>query len=246
MVVGTGRYWWTVVDRFDRFDQFDQFDQMTSSTSSTSSSNTTQHDQHGSHKHMLQSHSHPYPEPVMPRLAPITGKSDVPAEHHAVVDDIIKVFKRVRGPYSVLLHSPKIAKQLLDVGGFFRDQSIVDARLRTIAILVTARERQSAYVWAAQFEAAHRAGIPEETLALIRSKADPGKFCELEREVVDYTEQLMRTNRASQAAFDALHRRHGAQWLVELTAAINYYGALSGIVNAFEVGAPEDGDAVPR
>ena len=45
----------------------------------------------------------------MPRVAPITGKSDVPAEHHAVVDAVVNVFGNVRGPFSMLLPSPKLA-----------------------------------------------------------------------------------------------------------------------------------------
>ena len=48
----------------------------------------------------------------MPRLTPITGKSDVPAEHHGVVDAVVKVFGNVRGPFSMLLHSPKLAERL--------------------------------------------------------------------------------------------------------------------------------------
>jgi hypothetical protein len=35
------------------------------------------------------------------------------------------------------------------------------------------------------------------------------------------------------------------QWLVELTAAANYFALLSGVVNAFEVAAPPDGDTLP-
>jgi hypothetical protein len=31
----------------------------------------------------------------MPRIAPITGKSDVPAAHHGVVDAVVKVFSSV-------------------------------------------------------------------------------------------------------------------------------------------------------
>jgi len=58
---------------------------------------------------------------------------------------------------------------------------------------------------------------------------------------VTYVRQLMRTNRTDQAAFDALKNRHGVQWLVELTAAANYFALLSGVVNAFEVAAPADG-----
>ncbi len=48
-----------------------------------------------------------------------------------------------------------------------------------------------------------------------------------------------------QKTFDALKNRHGAQWLVELTAAANYFALLSGVVNAFEVAAPPDGDKLP-
>ena len=78
----------------------------------------------------------------MPRVAPITGKSDVPAEHHAVVDGVLKVFGQVRGPFSMLLHSPKLAERMLSIGNFYRDESVVEPKLRSLAILVAARERQ--------------------------------------------------------------------------------------------------------
>jgi hypothetical protein len=45
--------------------------------------------------------------------------------------------------------------------------------------------------------------------------------------------------------FDRLNERHGVQWLVELTAMANYYGMLCGVVNAFEVDVPPDGDRLP-
>lgn len=181
----------------------------------------------------------------MPRIAPITGKSDVPAEHHGVVDAVLKVFGRVGGPYSVLLHSPKLAERVLGLGGFYREESIVAPKDRSLAILVAARERQGAYVWAAQVNAARRGGLREEAIDLIRAKADPAKFPVEEREIVIYAQQLLRDKRVDQAAFDALLNRHGVQWLVELTAAACYYGFLSGVVSAFEVPAPPDGDKLP-
>jgi 4-carboxymuconolactone decarboxylase len=181
----------------------------------------------------------------MPRVAPITGKSDVPAEHHAVVDHVLKVFGNVRGPFSMLLHSPKLAEKLLSLGDFYRDDSIVAGKDRSLAILVGVRERQAAYVWAAQVNAAKRAGVREEAIDVIRTKGDPGKLPAEEREIIVYAEQLFRRNRVDQAAFDALVKRHGVPWLVELTANANYYGILCGIVNAFEVAAPPDGDKLP-
>ena len=181
----------------------------------------------------------------MPRVAPITGKSDVPAEHHAVVDAVVNVFGNVRGPFSMLLHRPKLAERVLPLVTFFRDESVVEPKLRSVAILTAVREREAAYVWAAQVAAARRNGLPEEVIDLIRAKGDPGKLPAEEREIVTYVRQLMRTNRADQAVFDALQKRYGVQWLVELTAAANYFALLSGVVNAFEVAAPPDGDKLP-
>ena len=80
---------------------------------------------------------------------------------------------------------------------------------------------------------------------VIRAKGDPGKLPAEERDIVTYARQLMRTNRVDQSVFDALQKRFGTQWLVELTAAVNYYALLAGVVNAFEVAAPPDGDKLP-
>ena len=182
----------------------------------------------------------------MPRVAPITGKSDVPAEHHAVVDGVLQTFGQVRGPFSMLLHSPKLAERVLGIVNFYRNDSIVEPKLRSLAILVAAREREGAYVWAAQVAAARRAGVREEAIDLIRAKGDPARLPVEEREIVTYAQQLLRTNRSDQAAFDALRGRYSVQWLVELTAAANYFAFLCGIVNAFEVPAPPDGDQLPR
>src|SRR5436189_4450349 len=112
----------------------------------------------------------------MPRVAPITGKSDVPAEHHTVVDAVVNVFGNVRGPFSMLLHSPKLAERLLPLVTFFRDESVVSANLRSVAILSAVREREAAYVWAAQVAAARRNGVSDEVIDLLRAKGDPGKL----------------------------------------------------------------------
>jgi 4-carboxymuconolactone decarboxylase len=181
----------------------------------------------------------------MPRVAPITGKSDVAAEYHGVVDGVLQVFGQVRGPFSMLLHSPKLAEQLLNLGNFYRDHSIVAPKDRSLAILVAARERQGAYVWSAQVNAARRGGVREEAIDVIRARKNPSGLTVEEREIIAYAEQLICHNRVDQTTFEALRNRHGVQWLVELTAAANYYTILCGIVNAFEVPAPPDGDKLP-
>lgn len=181
----------------------------------------------------------------MPRVAPITGKADVAAEHHAVVDAVVSVFGNVRGPFSMLLHSPKLAERILPLVKFFRDDSVVAPPLRSVAILAAVREREAAYVWSAQVAAARRNGVKDDVIDLLRAKGDAARLGADERDIVVYVRQLMRTNRVEQAVFDALLERHGVQWLLELTAAANYFALLAGVVNAFEVAAPADGDKLP-
>jgi 4-carboxymuconolactone decarboxylase len=181
----------------------------------------------------------------MPRVAPVTGKEEVPGEHHPVVDDVIGVFGEVRGPFSILLHSPKLADKMLQFVKFNRNESIVEPPLRSVAILAAVREKEAAYVWAAQVGAARRAGVAEATIDLLRAAGDPAALSQDECDIVAYVRQLMRTNRVEQPLFDRLQQRHGAQWLVEMTAVANYFAMLSGITNAFEVPARPDGDKLP-
>src|SRR3954463_2108123 len=129
----------------------------------------------------------------MTRVPAITGKADVPAEHHAVVDAVMKTFGRIRGPYSMLLHSPGIAKHYLGIVDFGREGTIVEQNVRSLAALTAASERGGMYVWAAQMESARKAGVREEAIEVIRAKGDPAKLTEDERQVVAFAQQLART-----------------------------------------------------
>jgi 4-carboxymuconolactone decarboxylase len=181
----------------------------------------------------------------MPRVEPIKAKTDLAPEHQHVADEVLKVFGSIRGPFSMLLHSPKLAERVIKLVTFYRDDSIVDAKLRSVGILAAVREREGAYVWSAQVGAARRNGLEDSVIDLLRAKGDPAGLSAEQRDIVVYARQLMRTNKVEQALFDRLNQRFGVQWMVEFTAAINYFAMLCGIVNAFEVAVPPDGDKLP-
>ena len=179
----------------------------------------------------------------MPRLNPITTKSALAPEHAHVADAVLKVFGHIRGPFSMLLHSPTLAERMLPLVTFVREDTIVGPpNLRFAGILTAARERDSAYVWAAQVEQARKNGIRAELIDVIRAKGDPTKLPADEREIVNYVRQLMRNNRADAATFDAIKAKYSEQWILELTAVFNFFSFVSGIANALEVQPPEGGD----
>ena len=182
----------------------------------------------------------------MPRITPIKSKSDLPAEHQHVADAVLKVYGDIRGPWTMLLHSPKLTSKVLPITPFLWNETTIEGKLRSVGILAAVREREAQYVWAAQVGQARKNGVREEVIDLLRAKGDASKLPVPERDIVNYVRQLSRSNRVDQATFNALKDRFGEQWLVELTAAIGYFGLVSGIANAFEVAAPADGDKLDK
>ena len=178
----------------------------------------------------------------MPRITPISSKEQVSAEGQHVADDVLGVFGRIRGPFSMFLHSPKLAERMISLVKFNRDDCVVEPRLRSHAILVAVRERESAYVWSAQVGAARRAGVSEETIDILRANGDVSGLPQVERDIVNLTRQLMRTNRCDYPVFNRLLGKYGEQWMVELIAVAHNFTVLCGVTNAFEVAVPEDGD----
>ena len=181
----------------------------------------------------------------MPRIDIISDKSQVPAAAQHVAEDVLGVFGRIRGPFSVLLHSPALAERMLGIVKFNREGCIVEPRLRSHAILAAVRERESAYVWSAQVGAAKRAGVDDKTIDLLRAQGDASGLPDDERDIVNLTRQLLRSNRCDYPAFNRLHGKYGTQWMVELIAVAHYFVVLSGVTNAFEVAVPADGDQLP-
>lgn len=181
----------------------------------------------------------------MPRIEPISDKSQVAAEHQSVVDAVLETFGALRGPHSILLHSPALDKPALELGNYFRYHGIVKSPEKELAFITAAREKDCLYVWAAQVGAARRGGLGEEAIEVVKNRGDASGLEAHEAEIVTYVRQLLRNNRVDQSVYDALVKRHGVQWVIEMTMGVGYYGMLAGVVNAFEVGTPADGDVLP-
>lgn len=180
-----------------------------------------------------------------PRVTPITRRDQVPEEHRSVFDAVAEGRGSVRGPFSILMHSPVLCRRMLDVGTFLRVNSRVPPDLRELAIIATAREKDCPYVWAAHAPAARKAGTSDAAITAVRDRGDLTGLPPAERDTVDYVRQLSRTNRVAQPLFDRLLGQHGVPWLVELTCLVGHYGIVTAILNAFEVAPAPDAEQLP-
>ena len=172
----------------------------------------------------------------MARLTSIKSKDQVPAEHHAVFDAVVKSRGAVQGPFTMLMHCPPLAAHLVNLGGYVRFEGKLDHRVRVLAAMVVAREYEAIYVWGAQTGSARRQGVPESTITAIRENHSRGLPPE-DAQIVDFTRDLLQKHRVDSATVKALQQRFGEEQFIELTGTIGYYSLLAMTANATELEA---------
>ncbi len=171
----------------------------------------------------------------MSRLPEIATKDQLSEDAHAVFDAIAESRGRVRGPFSILLHSPELAGRAAHLGAFVRFESSVPPEVRELAVLLGAHLWRCEYEWSAHLPQAQRVGVRPEAIAAIERDADLEAFTADEALVVRYGRALLTTNRVDPETFEALRARYGDRVLVELTATLGYYSMLAIVLNAAEV-----------
>ena len=172
----------------------------------------------------------------MARLKSISGKNQVPAEHHAIVDAVVQSRGAVQGPFTMLLHCPPLAEHVMHLGAYVRFEGKLDKRVRALAAMTVARELDTVYVWGAQTGQARKLGVPEATIKAIRERHSRGLPAE-DAQVVDFTRDLVSKHRVDAASVKALQQRFGDEQFIELTGTIGYYSLLAMTANACELEA---------
>src|SRR5205807_10247559 len=80
----------------------------------------------------------------------------------------------LRGPGGIHLHSPELARHTRALNRYLRQEAGLGGRVRELAILVTARELDSQFEWAAHEAEGRREGLSSEIIETIRHRRDTG------------------------------------------------------------------------
>ena len=181
-----------------------------------------------------------------PRVMPITAREQVAEADRATFDAMNKARGVLRGPYSILMYSPKFCVLVDAVSRYLRRHSQVKPAYGELCIIAVAREKDCPYVWAAHIVAARQAGVSETAIAAVRERSSLTALQQQEADIIDYVRQLHRSHRVTQPLFDRLCEHHSIPWLVELTAIIGHYGMVTAQLNAFEVSPRADADGLDK
>jgi 4-carboxymuconolactone decarboxylase len=131
-----------------------------------------------------------------------------------------------------------------------RCDSAIAARSRAISYCFAARHAGNQFEWTMHAPLAISAGVAPEAIEALRQGATPRPLAPDEEDAVDFARELLATHGVSDLAYRAALARWGERGIVELTALVGYFVAVSWLMNVARTPAragPSAGlDAFPQ
>jgi 4-carboxymuconolactone decarboxylase len=183
-----------------------------------------------------------YPDDIDPQSQcrlPLPRRDELDAERQRVYDSLTDPqggsLRGLRGPGGIHLHSPGLARHNRPLNRYLRLEAGLGGRLRELAILVTARELDSQFEWAAHEAEARRKGLAPEVIETIRHRRDPAGLAEADAVVIELGREIFTARRVASATFARALALFGRRKLVDLVALMGNYAATAALLTAFDM-----------
>jgi len=149
---------------------------------------------------------------------PYLSKSDLKPEHQELLAREINLNR-------ALVNSPGAARAFSRLGGYIRNQSTLDGRLREMAILQVGFLTRSPYEWSHHIKIGHDFGVSDEDVRAIVVESEGGVSTlePLARAVCLGARQMVVDQRIDDATFEALRAELGDEHLTDLVVTIAFY-----------------------
>ena len=154
-------------------------------------------------------------------------------------------------PFKVYMRSPELASKLEAVSDYVRWGTGLQPRLTELAIMITARQWSSQWIWRGHYRAAVRGGLDPSVGADIAAGKRPEKMKEDETLLYNYATEMYRDKAVSDATFAAAVKQFGEKGLIDLVATMGYYDTVAMTLISAKAVAPKEDDvpqlaALPR
>jgi len=165
------------------------------------------------------------------RFKPLTWDQMTPEQRTMTTNVLTGPRRGLGGPFNVLLRSPEMGDYAQKLGEYARFRPAIPAKLRELAIIVTARHWTAHYEWYAHRRAAAQEGLKEDIITAIANRKRPTGMQPDEEVVYNFANELLETKQVSDATFKAVADRWGEKGVVDLTGVMGYYQMVSMLLN---------------
>jgi 4-carboxymuconolactone decarboxylase len=178
-------------------------------------------------------------DPASQCRLPLPARNELDAEGQRIYDSLADPqggsLRGLRGPGGLHLHSPGLARHTRPLNHYLRQEAGLGGRLRELAVLVTARELDSQFEWAAHEAEARREGVAAEIIETIRHRRDTGHLDEADTVVIELGREIFTARKVSSATFARALALFGRGKLVDLVALMGNYAATAAMLTAFDM-----------
>jgi 4-carboxymuconolactone decarboxylase len=144
----------------------------------------------------------------------------------------------LEGPFVPLVYVPGILDRLQALGEHCRFHTGVPAKLRELAICITARHIGAGVEFFVHAIEAREFGLAEAKLEAIAEGKRPDGLDEEEAVVYDFTVALHETGQVSDALFARAEECFGKAIILDLIATCGYYATLGMVLNVTRTALP--------
>ena len=180
------------------------------------------------------------------RLPTIPPAQYTPEQQQAASDFEAARHGKVFGPFEPLMHSPEVMTLSRSMGDYLRFKSAIGTTLSELVILIVAREWTQDFEWWYHYPIALKAGISKDVADAIADGRRPAGMSADEEMIYDYTTELLKNKRVSDATFNRAKARFGDKGVVDLTGVAGYYTLLAMQLNAAQYKMPADAAGLKR
>jgi len=164
------------------------------------------------------------------------GELDEPGQklYDAVASPQSRTLVGLRGPSGIWLHSPKLAEFLRAANQYLRFETALDRRLTELAILVTARELDNQFEWAAHEPAALKEGLDPRIIDVVKRRKPVARLGKKETLIIGFGRELFRKRKLRSQTFARAVELFGHRGVLELAALMGNYAMTAVILDAVD------------
>ncbi len=173
--------------------------------------------------------------------APLITRDQVVGEENQRAYDAINhgsTIAGMQGPAGISLYSSKINRLAAALNVALRLQIGLDPKLAELAMLVAAREMDSAFEWSAHERAAHTVGLADDVIDVVRYRKPVTGLGESEAAIINLGREGIGKHAVSPQTYATAQRVFGTELLVNLCLLMGNYLMTGLLLHVFDQQLP--------
>jgi 4-carboxymuconolactone decarboxylase len=145
----------------------------------------------------------------------------------------------LRGPGGINLYAPKVSELTGALNRYLRSPATgFDGHVRELAILVTAREFNSQFEWAAHENVALKEGVPPATIDVVKHRKSLRSVPEADAVIIQLGREIYRTKKVTSATYARAVKQFGPEKLINLVSLMGNYAGTAALLAVFDMQLP--------